>query len=1132
LTTPPNDWFFAIFSGKAPAQKAQIFQIFEKFSRVFAIFGAKRANLRKNPREMRNYPMVRSFPAFGILVALFACHSEARSEEPTSPIDFARQVRPLLANHCFACHGQDSETREAGLRLDERVSAIGALESGARAIVPGDVASSTLVQRIESADPDLVMPPPAAKKPLSDGDKQLLRRWIAEGAKYNAHWAFVPPTRPEVPKASATEFRIENPIDAFVADKLWRNGMEMSPEAERATLVRRLSLDLTGLPPTIAEVDAFLADTSPKAYESLVDRMLASPHYGEKMAQDWLDLARFGDTNGYQDDAARPSYPYRDHAIAAFNANQPFDQFTIEQLAGDLLPNATLAQRVASGFNRHHRQNEEGGSDPEEFLVVYAVDRTNTVATTWMGLTLGCAQCHDHKYDPITQREYYRLYAFFNSLKGEIAINNKDPSNNPPQISLPTAEQKARMDSLAAQISAVDQQLKTRQPEQDRAFATWLQEAESKARSGALLANKPAGMIGGVFERTNHRAFYADTQLGGTFSLDQAMSASGQLVVTASINNHINIGHFQAGNATAANLLGIMIAEGPRLFAYVGLNDGTRVGADPIVLEHGRQYDWSYRWDPQGGVDDPADADNVGEGLLTVSVTHEEKAVGTLNVDLTSEQRSRGAVFDAFGVISGFFAGKDQPITLYLDNVTYSTPSSNEQRRQSFDADPGWTGFGNQENAHKFGYQPQLAMSSLAKSGSNAISAILLRPEKERKAEEQTQLLEYFRRNVDTEGQTLVTELRRLQSEHNAIKQAAPSTLVWEEMEPRRPAFVLARGDFEQRRDEVQPGVPAFLPPLPTAEPVNRLTLARWLVSPEHPLTARVTVNRLWKQFFGVGLVKTAGDFGTQGELPSHPELLDWLATQLIADGWDLKKCQKRILMSATYRQRAQATPDAFRTDPENRLLARGSRFRLSAEEVRDAALSISGLLVRTIGGPSVYPYQPASFYGDKSKDWTWPDAQASIIYRRGLYTFWRRTTLYPSLQTFDAPARGECTVSRPRTNTPLQALVTMNDPVFVEAARVFGERILTEGGDSNESRITFAMRTAMARKPTTDEMRTLVELIDKRRARYRSDPAAAKGLVSHGKSPRKVGIDDIELAAWTSLASVLLNLDETITRE
>jgi hypothetical protein len=694
-----------------------------------------------------------------------------------------------------------------------------------------------------------------------------------------------------------------------------------SREADRSTLVRRLSLDLRGLPPSLQEVEEFLNDSRPGAYERLVDRLLASPHYGEKMAQTWLDLARFGDTSGYEFDSTRQMWMWRDWVINAFNANQPFDQFTVEQLAGDLLPVATVAQKIASGFNRNTRFNEEAGSDPEEFVIRYNVDRTNTLGQVWLGLTLGCAECHSHKYDPITQKEYYQLFAFFTGIK-EPAVSGNHNQPLPPLLRFPTREQ----DEAIAQLKAGQEELE---------------------------------------------------------------------------------------KEIAAELKQVDYQEPP-----------------PAV----------------------------------------EVVVGP------PEERFR----------------RSQRVWEERDQGSNGLPAPVKE-------------------------------------------ALKIEPEKRTDAQKAV-LRNHYLRFIYSGTRNLIDPLNRKFDERakklKEVDDAVPSVMVSEEMPQRRPAYVLRRGDFQQRGEQVEPDVPTVFPPMPPEVPRNRLALARWLVHPDHPLTARVAVNRLWAQFFGTGLVKTVGDFGTQGELPSHPELLDWLATEFVKSGWDVKALLRKMALSATYRQSSAFSAWGPEVDPYNRLLSRAPRYRLSAEEVRDNALAIAGLLSSKVGGPSVMPYQPAGFYAGKYESWKWTESSGSNVYRRGLYTFWRRTSLHPMYAIFDAPSREDCTVFRPCTNTPLQALVTLNDPTFVEAARVFAQSVLTEGPHDLDGRLRFAFRRALARSPDAAEKEALMYEYRRLLGRYQNDPKAAAELVKAGRFSPPQKLDPVEHATWTGLANLLLNLDETITRE
>lgn len=852
-------------------------------------------------------------------------------------IDFSRQIRPLLSGKCFRCHGPDDKSREGDLRLDFGKAA------HQTAIVAGNVEQSELVKRITSDDPEKRMPPADSKLTLTPGEVDLLTNWVAQGADYTVHWAYEKPQRPV--QELTNDVWARNEIDAFVLARLQAAKLEPSSVADREMLIRRLSLDLTGLPPSIREVQRFVNDQRANAYEKLVDRLLASQRYGERMAQDWLDLARFGDTNGFESDSTRNMWLYRDWVINAFNTNMPFDRFMIEQIAGDLLPEADASQKIASGFNRNTTYNEEAGSDAEEYQVVYAVERASTTATVFLGLTMGCAQCHDHKYDPISQQEFYEFYAFFNSVDGELGATGHDIPL-PPLLSLPTGEQTASLERVTTELTELDARIKA------EVAKVKLQAAPPKTRP-------------------------ADT-------------------------------------APAA---------------------------------------------------DPGDVATESGDIATVEETKPPEPT-------------------------------------------------------HFDTQLAWEEF---ETAN--------ARSKLPKE---ILKLVKLKPA-DRKDEQKKQLLDYFVQHAymptkDT-FEPLNIRQTELKQEKEKLDKAIPTTMVMVEMKERRPAFVLVRGDFQMKAQEVMPDVPAIFPPLSADKPRTRLGLAYWLADADNPLVARVAVNRLWSQLFGAGLVRTMDDFGVRGEFPSHPELLDWLATEFVRTGWNVKALQKKIVMSAAYRQSSRWRPDAVAVDPYNALLARQSRFRQSAEGIRDSALSISGLLKDEIGGPSVFPFQPDGYYSDKGR-WKWTQSEGDDVYRRGLYTFWRRTTTYPTFRIFDAPSREVCTVSRPRTNTPLQALVTLNDPTFVEAARAFAGKILRDGGTSLDERLTFAFRSTLSRLPDDSELQMLREIHSEQHTRFEADKAAATALIKRGEEPVAEGADVAQLAAWTTIANVLLNLDETLTRE
>ncbi len=796
--------------------------------------------------------------------------STGQAKDPAL-LEFNRDIRPILSDACFACHGPDKAKRKADLRLDTE-------EEGKHTIKPGKPDESELIKRIVSTDDTERMPPPRSGRQLTKQQIEILRRWVSQGGKWEKHWAFVAPKRPALPAVQNQKWP-RNPIDLFILARLEQAGLTPSTEASKTTLLRRVTLDLTGLPPTPAEVDAFLADNAPDAYEKVVDRLLRSPRYGERMALDWLDAARYADSNGYQQDRTRTMWPWRDWVVEAFNTNMPFDRFTVEQLAGDLLPHATLKQKIATGFNRNHLLNGEGGRIPEESRVDYVVDRVETTSTVWLGLTLGCARCHNHKYDPFTLKDFYSLYAYFNNLPESGSVDRG--GNAAPVLKVPSAAQAQELTRLKHEISSLENQLKSPEPVHPIQF--------------------------------------------------QRMALAGFL-----------------------------------------------------------------RLPPNSW-----------------------------------------------------------PVLSLPDHVIH--PSATRRTRQ----------------------------------------------------------------------QKLATARKAL----DAVNKAIPETMVMEERPQPRETHILIRGAYDKYGDRVTPGTPAALPPLPPSASPNRLALARWLVDPGNPLTARVASNRYWQLFFGMGLVKTPEDFGVQGEMPTHPELLDWLATEFIRTGWDVKKMHRLIVTSATYRQSSHQTPELRERDPENRLLARGPRYRLPSPIIRDQALAVSGLLVEKAGGPPVKPYQPPGIWEEMSfNQIKYVQDKGESLYRRSLYTFWRRTVGPPNL--FDTSARQVCTVRQTRTNTPLHALILLNDVTFVEAARVMAQRVLEEGGATAPARLTYAFRLATGRKPSEAERQILQTTLARLHRHYQGKQAEAIKLISAGEAARNLKLDAAEHAAYAALCSLLLNLDEVITKE
>ena len=1056
-------------------------------------------------------------PAITLALALLPSSAPA--------LDYGRDIQPLLADNCYACHGPDRNTRQAGLRFDQRQSATGPAKSGKRPIIPGDSAASEMIRRITSDDPDYMMPPPEAERRPSAAAKALLAQWIDEGAVYTVHWAFQPIVKSKVPQVHRADWP-GNHIDHFILAKLEAQGMKPSPEADKMTLARRLSLDFRGLPPEIDELEVW----ENLSHESMVEIMLASPHYGERMAQDWLDLARFGDTNGYHSDSNRAMWLYRDYVIEAFNANKPYDQFIIENMAGDLLTMASDETRIASGFNRCVTFNEEGGADPDEFYVTYAVDRANTTGLVFLGLTVGCAQCHDHKYDPISQKEYYQLYAFFNSVDGELGAGGQFGYHNkplPPLLKVETPDVREKLAVLNAEMAKAEQALadaqgraKYRDPEgelkqplkrwigslatdQPRVLTVkdgltlWLDAANVEVEAGSVIGWRDTSGLGNDAESTGSprlgpRSFNGPPSIRLDGEQDFLRTKSGAEKLT--------------GDFTIVMALSFHQMNGNQMALMWG---DEAVGKRRAFWKTAKDHKLSFNG---------YGADVVGSGSFTKdfpAVVMISKTGSDHEIALTLNGAGGGSgkpglnAFTNRAITIGANNAGGEKAAMDLAEVLLYDRALRPAERASVGA---WL-------SAKYG----IAGSFLP--APKPILEIAALPEADRSEEQRRRLFQHFVREVYPESRDLFngleTSLAKLREQRKRVEAAAPTTMVMVERKERKPAYVLRRGDFQQPGERVLPDVPAIFPRLPPGKPRNRLGLAHWLTDANHPLVARVTVNRLWKHLFGTGLVKTLGDFGTQGDRPRHPELLDWLAADFIEHGWDVKRLQKMIATSSIYRQSSRHPARTSQRDPDNRLLSRASRFRLSAEEVRDAALQVSGLLHPRIGGPSVNPPQPQDYLQSIGK--SWKDSTGEARFRRGLYTFWRRTMLYPSFQIFDAPSREFCSVNRPRTNTPLQALVTLNDPAFVEAARHFGKRVLRDGGESDAQRLTYAFRAATSRAPNADELALLHETLAEQRREFEKNESAAKDFAPG---------DDPELPAWAALGNILLNLDETITRE
>jgi Protein of unknown function (DUF1553)/Protein of unknown function (DUF1549) len=896
----------------------------------------------------------------------------------------------------------------------------------------------------------------------------------SSGAGRQPHWAFVRPERPAVPSAPSPAGRSANPIDAFIVARLSGLGITPSREAERATLIRRVTLDLTGLPPDPEEVRAYLTDATPGAYERVVDRLLASPHFGERMAQDWLDAARFADTNGYQVDRDRELWAWRDWVIGAFNRNLPFNRFTLEQLAGDLLPAATRDQRVATGFHRNHMINEEGGIIPEEFLAEYCADRVETTATVWMGLTFNCARCHDHKYDPFSQRDYYSLLAFFHNVTekgvGDYAANIR--RSTPPFLKVENPGLESILAARRTELDAAEKELARSQQSLLNGMADWehLARAATPEWLGARLREATLKDKGLRLPVTGDWIDVPAPVGASTVSLVFPLPTSGLTALRLELDAIPQAASPPPQPAITAMRLR-RLAVAPAESAVIPLHAASLPDT--------------------AAVDDLALAlDQKDETAWKVRITPGSPSAGWVLCHAPSESSSD---------------------TLELELVLAPGGSTTPWRcRLLTTAVPA-----------------DLLLPV-------DIRSLLEQTNTHRSAEEQTRLVD-FRKSRTPEHQSLTRRVADLKSQVDAADLAIPVTLVMEEMETPRPTFILKRGAYDRPAESVSSATPGALPPFPAGLPRNRLGLAQWLTDPAHPLTARVTVNRLWQTVFGTGLVRTTEDFGTQGDPPSHPELLDWLATEFVESGWDVKAFVRLLVTSATYRQDSRCSADQRARDPENRLLARGPRHRLPAEAIRDQALALSGLLVTSLGGPSVKPYHPPGLYEQVvagSSASTYVQDHGSSLYRRTLYTYWKRSVPNPALLMFDMPFRESCAVRRARTSTPLQALNLLNDPTFVEAARGLAQRMMREGGSRPESRLDFGFRLATARHPQPEELEVLVRGYHRSVADFRADPRAAADLLSVGESVADPALDPSELAACTTAAGLLLNLDEVITRE
>lgn len=1021
------------------------------------------------------------------------------SASPThGEVSFNREIRPILAANCWSCHGPDAATREADLRLDTEEGAR-EVRDGRAALVPGDPQASLLMLRIRHADPDKRMPPPKTRKQITSGEIQTLEQWIREGARWESHWAFLPPVRPALPLVKNQEWPRQE-MDHFILHRIEAEELEPSPEADRETLARRVALDLTGLPPSTAQLDAYLADASGHAYEKFVEGLLDSTAFGERMAWQWLEAARYADTDGYQNDGPRDMWRWRDWVIEAYNRNLPFDTFTIEQLAGDLLPHPTLDQLVATGFNRNHRYNSEAGLVLEEFLLENAVDRVDTTGTVWMGLTLGCARCHSHKYDPLSQEEYYQILAYFGNVSESgraIKFGNSEP-----WIHAPTSEQTRKLKVL-----------RERETEAAQAWYKLAQNGKLPTQTSEVIAtlSEAAFLTNGLAHYWNLNQLPDQkiiepgrgTPVQVETPLDQGLKFSGSEGL-----NFGKVGDFLCNKRFSLAFWLQVPAGSNGAVISQETTDTTRKGLLVEMVEGRLRFHIISRWIA---------------GLATLE-TLEPLPVGEwIHVTLTNDgtQRARGMAIHLNG---------NSVDTRELHNTNSNRaekPYGGELRLGASPHVKGFTGALDEVRIyHRSLWQDEILALSAA-SPVKKLAALKSVPVSAAIKEKWLRI----HAGLSSEAGALLAAHDQARQERQVFEDGLPTTMVMDELDPPRPTHLRVRGEYSRLGRQVQAGVPVIFPSLPPEVPNNRLGFARWLVSGQHPLTARVTVNRYWQMLFGQGLVSTPEDFGAQGNAPTHPELLDWLATEFVRLDWNIKAMMKTLVTSATYRQSSNVRPELQSSDPGNQLWARMSRLRLPANVLRDQALLVSGLLVDQVGGPSVKPYQPANLWREAS-NFSYKADKGESLYRRSLYTYWKRTLSPPAMAVLDAADRESCSVRVKRTNTPLQALTLLNETGFVEAARKMGEAMAAETGAPLSTLVSSAFRRVTARWPSSRELEQLEAALNRYLEYYREHPAEAKGWFRVGESSVTQGTDPVRGAAFAALANVLLNLDETTTRE
>ena len=1028
------------------------------------------------------------------LISLLAL---ARPAVAAEKISYAREILPILSDKCFFCHGPDKEKREEDLRLDIREEAIKAF-----AWDPESPADSEALIRIFSTDRKEVMPPPKSHLTLTDREKNLIKTWVEQGAEYEAHWAFVtPPEEVPVPETTDTSWA-RNPIDRFILARLDKEKLQPGPQAPPERWLRRVTFDLTGLPPTQPEIDAFVADASPAARETVVDRLLASPRFGERMATPWLDVARYADSFGYQADIQTDAWPYRDWVIRAFNGNLPFDQFITQQLAGDLLPGATRDQKLATAFNRIHRKTNEGGSVPEEFRQEGVSDRIHTIGTAFMALTMECARCHDHKYDPISAKDYYSMAAFFNSVEEFGLIQGGADRGEvlpQPALQLPTPEQETQLAGLQENIRSAEAKLTSHLLAAEPAFQSWL--ASGSAFPTPDLVGK----------------FLFDNTTGDSLKNEAAPKKPAKTG-----GNKLAPG--KHGNGILAN--GDSLTKLPDF----GIKHADQPLSISLWLKPGEDYKRAVVFANTSSFDTPFSGYELllKEGRLTWTLARELPGCGasitTTSTIPTGEWTHVSVTNDGSRKASGlkiFINGQPAETTVASDNLTRDYLIGSALNFTARGRDIGLRGGMIDEVHVHLRALSSLEVRALATGkplAKNGATPALLR--------------EYFHSAIDPDARALSKNLSTARAAYRDAEKKVREIVTMRESAQPVPAYILARGDYTSPAEKVERETPDWLPPFPDDQPRNRLGYARWLTSPDHPLTARVTINRIWQDIFGTGIVETSDNFGLQGAQPTHPELLDWLARDFINHGWDFKRAVRQMVLTATYGQDSKASPELRERDPANALLARGPARRLTAEMLRDSALAHSGLLAETVGGPPAKPYQaPGSMW--KTLNNFLPEYvpdKGPGLYRRSLYTFWRRTTTPPNMMIFDTSTREVCSTRRQATNTPLQPLVMLNDPQFVEAARKLGERILKLGGTTDEARAKWAFREVIGTPPTPEQAALLTELVTEQRGFFASKSSDAAALLKIGDSPADPALDPAEAATFATLAQALLNLDANIT--